>query len=140
MNKKIKITEEKLDIATIRESFNNINTGAIVIFEGVVRQFNKGLKVKKINYEAFEEMAKKEIEKIIDEEINHIQNSKEIHDICVHHRIGELTIGETSIVVGISTEHRIEAFNICMQIMDKIKNRVPIWKYESTENGSYWIQ
>ena len=140
MNKKIKITEERLDIAKIRKSFNNVNTGAIVIFEGVVRQFNTGLKVKKINYEAFEEMAKKEIEKIIDEEINQITNIKEIHDICVHHRIGELIIGETSIIVGISAEHRIEAFKICMQIMDKIKNRVPIWKYETTENGAYWIQ
>ncbi len=140
MNKKIIITKEKLDFIKFRKFFNNKNSGAIVIFEGVVRQFNKGLKVKKINYEAFEEMARKEIEKIINEEIIQIENIEEMHSIFVHHRIGELTVGDTSVIVGVSSEHRNEAFNMCTHIMDKLKQRVPIWKYETTEDGAYWIQ
>mgnify|MGYP002885729325 FL=1 len=140
MNKKIEITKEKIEIAKIRKTFNNINTGAIVIFEGVVRKFNKGLKVEKINYEAFKEMAEKEIDKIIDEEVRQIKNFNEIYNIYLCHRIGELTVGETSIIVAVCTEHRNESFVLCTKIMDQVKARVPIWKYETTENGAHWIQ
>jgi|TARA_B110000438_G_scaffold22912_1_gene20850 molybdopterin synthase catalytic subunit len=139
MKNEIKIIEHSLEPTIVRKFLQNNKSGAIVIFEGVVREFNQGNKIKNITYEAFEAMAVKEITKIVNEQKNQLTNSHEIHSICIHHRVGKLDVGETSIIIGVSTEHREQAFLLCSNLMDKIKVSVPIWKFETSENDAYWV-
>ncbi|MDG1989946.1 MAG: molybdenum cofactor biosynthesis protein MoaE [Dehalococcoidia bacterium] len=139
MKNEIKIINHSIEIVKVREFLRNNRSGAIVIFEGVVREFNKGEKIKNITYEAYEAMAIKEITKILNEQRKKLTNNNEIHSICIHHRVGKLNVGETSIIIGVSSEHREQAFLLCSNIMDQIKISVPIWKFEMSENGTYWV-
>ncbi len=139
MKNEIKIINHSIESVKVREFLQNNKSGAIVIFEGVVRDFNQGKKIKNITYEAYEAMAIKEISKIVDKQKKQLANNSEIHSICIHHRVGKLYVGETSIIIGVSSEHRAQAFLLCSNIMYKIKISVPIWKFETSEDDAYWI-
>lgn len=111
-------------------------TGAVVVFEGVVRNLNDGREVKSLEYEAMESLAVKEGMRIIEEALQKFP----IHDaICVH-RVGHLQLCEIAIYVEVQAAHRKEAFAACQFIVDEVKARVPIWKKEHYADGdSEWI-
>lgn len=110
--------------------------GGYASFEGWVRNHNEGHAVTRLEYEAFEALAVKEGERIVNEAV---QRFGVIQAACVH-RVGPLAIGEMAVWVGVSSRHRAEAFAACRYIIDEVKHRVPIWKKEHYVSGdSGWV-
>jgi molybdopterin synthase catalytic subunit len=110
--------------------------GGYASFEGWVRNHNEGHAVTRLEYEAFEALANKEGERIVNEAIARFGVLKAA---CVH-RVGSLAIGDVAVWVGVSSKHRAEAFAACRYIIDEVKHRVPIWKKEHYVNGdSGWV-
>lgn len=109
--------------------------GAHVVFTGAVRNHSKGSHVTHLIYEAYEPMAIKQMQAIADSALSRWP----LHRVCVHHRVGELHIGDVAVVVAVSASHRAEAFAACAWIIDELKREVPIWKREFTADGAEWI-
>lgn len=133
----ILITKDIIDQLKILEQLKDNSSGAVVFFTGIVRDHNSKEKVGGIFYEAYEEMVE-EILKKIEKEVSGNWNIKKFFAI---HRIGYLKVGEISVIVGVSSEHRKEAFEACSYGIDNIKKRCPIWKKEEMESGdSEWVK
>jgi molybdopterin/thiamine biosynthesis adenylyltransferase/molybdopterin synthase catalytic subunit/rhodanese-related sulfurtransferase len=125
-----------LDTAAERRRVTDPACGGYASFEGWVRDHNEGRQVRRLEYEAFEQLAAKEGERIIAEAVEQFGVE---HAACVH-RIGDLQLGELAVWVGVSARHRQEAFLACRYIIDQVKHRVPIWKKEHYLNGdSGWV-
>jgi molybdopterin synthase catalytic subunit len=119
-----------------RDALQDPAAGGYASFEGWVRNHNEGLAVTRLEYEAFETLALKEGERIVQEAI---ERFGVIAAACVH-RVGSLEIGDIAVWVGVSSRHRAEAFAACRFIIDEVKHRVPIWKKEHYVNGdSGWV-
>jgi sulfur-carrier protein adenylyltransferase/sulfurtransferase len=124
------------DTAALRESLADPAAGGFAAFEGWVRNHNAGQVVTRLEYEAFEALAVKEGERIVEEAR---QRFPILRAACVH-RIGPLAIGELAVWVGVCAPHRDEAFAACRYIIDEVKHRVPIWKKEHYRDGdSGWV-
>jgi molybdopterin synthase catalytic subunit len=133
----ISITKDVIDQLKILDQLKDDSSGAVVFFTGSVRNHNSKGKVEGIFYEAYEEMAE-EILKKIEKEIFENWNIKKFIAI---HRIGYLKVREISVIVGVSSEHRKEAFEACSYGIDTIKKRCPIWKKEKMQSGnSEWVE
>jgi molybdopterin synthase catalytic subunit len=131
----IEITNNSIDTQKIIKAAESNEAGALNVFIGTVRSKTSGKQVVRLEYEAYEPMAKKEIEKIID-----MATTKwSIKSSAVSHRVGTLAIGEVAVVVALSTAHRKESFEACQFIIDSLKQTVPIWKKEIFENGEEWV-
>lgn len=125
-----------IDTDAARRSLLDPGAGGYVSFEGWVRNLNEGQRVLRLEYEAFELLALKEGARIVNAALARFPIK---HARCIH-RIGDLAIGEMAVWVGVSAEHRGEAFDGCRFIIDEVKHRVPIWKKEHYENGdSGWV-
>ncbi len=110
--------------------------GAYCHFEGRVRNHQDGRKVIALEYEACGELCEKEAEKILEEAQ---QKFSVIAWQCVH-RVGRLSVGDVAVWVGVITEHRDQAFQVCRYVIDEVKYRLPIWKKEFYEDGnSGWV-
>jgi molybdopterin synthase catalytic subunit len=109
--------------------------GAVCLFVGVVRNENQGRAVRRLEYEAYEEMALPLMEEIASETARLFP----VTDVRLVHRLGRLEIGEASVVVAVSSPHRGEAFAACRFAIDALKARVPIWKKEFYADGSGWL-
>ncbi len=132
----ISITKDTIDQTKIFDQIKDDSCGAIVSFIGFVRDHNSKGKVEGIFYETYDEMLE-EILKKIEREVFKNWNIKKF--IAVH-RTGYLQVGEISVVVGVSSEHRKEAFEACSYGIENIKKRCPIWKKEKTQFGNEWIE
>lgn len=125
-----------IDVAAARKALEDPACGGFVAFEGRVRNHNEGLEVRRLEYEAFEALAVKEGERIVTDAIRRFGVKRAA---CIH-RTGELGVGDIAVWVGVSSQHRGEAFAACRYIIDAVKHRVPIWKKEHYVNGdSGWI-
>ena len=131
----IEITHGPLDPEEVTAKVRKPTNGAVVTFLGTTRLFADGRKVVSLEYEAYEEMALNELEAIRRE----IQTEWSIEDIAIAHRIGRVDIGEISLVVAVASPHRKEAFHACHEAVDRLKQRVPIWKKEYFEDGYHWV-
>lgn len=121
----------------LRESLENLEAGALVIFEGRVRRRNAGRKVIRLEYEAFAPLAASEGRRVLEEVCD---RHPILGAICVH-RTGTLELGEPAVWVGVVSEHRDAGFAACRAIMDEVKRRVPIWKKETyAEGDSGWVK
>lgn len=121
------------EVAALEE--NNSVDGAVVTFTGRVRNLNEGLKVSGLFLEHYPGMTERSLEKIIIE----AQVKWKIGSVRVIHRIGQLTIGEQIVFVGVTSMHRKDAFAAAEFIMDFLKVRAPFWKKELTEKGEKWL-
>jgi adenylyltransferase/sulfurtransferase len=131
-----RFSAEAFEPVALRESLANPAAGGYASFEGWVRNHNEGLAVTRLEYEAFEALAVKEGERIIEE----ARRKFPIVEVACVHRVGSLAIGELAVWVGVSAHHRDEAFAACRYIIDEVKHRVPIWKKEHYVNGdSGWV-
>jgi molybdopterin synthase catalytic subunit len=131
-----RFTKTPIDTTAGRNALLDRSAGGYASFEGWVRDHNEGQSVKRLEYEAFEALAIKEGERIISEALARFSVK---HAQCLH-RVGNLNIGEMAVWVGVSAEHRGEAFDACRYIIDAVKHRVPIWKKEHYVNGdSGWV-
>jgi len=108
--------------------------GAVVAFEGIVRNQTRGRRTLYLDYEAYEEMALRELESLAAEALRQFQ----IRDLAIVHRLGRLEIGETSVLIVVVAAHRAAAFDACRWLIDTLKRRVPIWKKEYFEDGAVW--
>ena len=133
----VAVLEEPLDTAALREAARHPAAGAIVVFEGCARDHHEGRAVENLAYEAFVPMAVSELEKLRTEAIARYG----LTGCLVHHRIGEVPLTEAAVVVVTASAHRQEAFQAAMWVMDRIKERVPVWKRERfTEGGEGWVE
>jgi len=132
----ISITEKPIDVNKLRSDVSDPRSGAVVLFTGTVRDHNEVGKVSELHYEAYLEMA----EKVLQEIENEIHTKWKINKFIAIHRTGTLKVGEVSVAVFVSAEHRREAFEACKFGIDAIKERVPIWKKEFTESGTQWLE
>lgn len=108
--------------------------GAVLVFEGTVRNQTRGRRTLYLDYEAYEPMARKEMESLA---ARALQTFK-IRDVALVHRLGRLEIGETSVLVAVASAHRAAAFDACRWLIDTLKRTVPIWKKEYFEDGAVW--
>lgn len=129
------ISNKPIDIEALKKLVNTPEAGAFVAFEGWVRENNEGKAVTALEYEAYEELAVKEGQKILEE----AKQFDILRAYCVH-RTGALKIGDLAVIVLVSTAHRKEAFLACEFIINEIKKRVPIWKRETYADGTTsWV-
>ena len=110
-------------------------SGGIDVFIGTVRNTTKGKKVLRLEFEAYEPMALKEIEKIAAQAFE----KWPVQKLLVHHRIGVLDVGEIPVIIAVSCAHRDAAFEACRFVIDTLKQTVPIWKKEVFEDGETWV-
>ena len=120
-----------IDAAALRERLSSASAGAVVCFEGTVRDVHEGRAVAALGYEAYVELAEREGETIVAEALTRFA----ITHALAAHRVGSLAIGDVSVWVGASAPHRGAAFEACRYLIDEIKARVPIWKQERYADG-----
>jgi len=132
----ISITEKPIDVNKLLSELSDPSSGASVLFTGTVRDHNVLGKVSQLHYEAYEEM----VEKVLQEIENEIHKKWKINKFIAIHRTGSLKVGEVSVVVAVSAEHRNEAFEACKFGIDAIKERAPIWKKEFGESRTEWLE
>lgn len=133
---RFRFTEAAIDTASARRELLECGSGGYVSFEGWVRNFNEGQEVTQLEYEAFQDLAVKEGERILSEAL---QRFPVKHASCIH-RLGALELSDLAVWVGVSAPHRGEAFDACRFIIDEVKHRVPIWKKEHYLSGnSGWV-
>jgi molybdopterin synthase catalytic subunit len=132
----IRITADPLDPQPLIEHVRRDESGAVAVFLGIVRNNNLGRRVLRLEYDAYPQMAEKKLRQVAEEAMSRWP----ITDIAIAHRTGRLEIGETSLLVVVSSPHRDEAFEACQQAVNRIKEIVPIWKKEVWEGGEAWIE
>ncbi|MDO8614260.1 MAG: molybdenum cofactor biosynthesis protein MoaE [Dehalococcoidia bacterium] len=130
------LTAAPLDPARLVEHVRRDEAGAIALFYGVVRNNSMGRRVLYLEYDAYAELATKVMRQIAEE----IRERYPVTDIAIQHRTGRLEIGETSLLVAVSSPHRREAFQACHALVDRFKEVVPVWKKEVWEGGEEWIE
>jgi molybdopterin synthase catalytic subunit len=131
-----RFTEGAIDTQSARRELQTSSAGGYVSFEGWVRDLNEGQEVTRLEYEAFQELAVKEGDRIVAEALRRFPVK---HALCIH-RVGSLSVGDMAVWVGVSSAHRGEAFDACRFIIDEVKHRVPIWKKEHYRSGdSGWV-
>ena len=130
------VIAEPLDPERCVDHVRKDETGAVALFYGVVRNNNMGRNVLYLEYDAYPEMATKVMRQIAEE----IAAKYPITDVAIQHRTGRLEIGETSLLVAVSSPHRKEAFEACHALVDRFKEVVPVWKKELWEGGEEWIE
>jgi molybdopterin synthase catalytic subunit/molybdopterin converting factor small subunit len=108
--------------------------GAIVVFDGIVRNNTRGRRTLYLVYEAYEAMALSEMQRLVDQAMQQFA----IRQIALIHRLGRLEIGDTSVLIIVASAHRGAAFDACRWIIDTLKKTVPIWKQEYFEDGAVW--
>jgi molybdopterin synthase catalytic subunit len=134
------LTSEPLELHE-RELVNLVRrdeSGAVVVFYGVVRNNNEGRNVLRIEYEAHESMALRKMAEVAEEVKRRFPDTTEVG---IWHRIGTLEVGETSLLVALSSPHRREGFEACHWTVDRIKEVVPVWKKEQfSDGGAAWVE
>ena len=130
----VAITRDRIDTPQIVANLKRGEDGAGVIFEGIVRNQTRGRKTLYLDYEAYEEMALKQMESLAAEAFAQFQ----IRDLAIVHRLGRLNISETSVLIAVASAHRAAAFDACRWLIDTLKRTVPIWKKEYFEDGAIW--
>ncbi len=131
------VTTDTLTPEKMRQELEDDRAGAVVIFEGVVRNHHEGRNVVRLEYEAYEEMATKQLSVVRDEILKDFQDH-EVYRVFIWHRIGVLEIGEASLLVGVCAAHRADAFEATLRAVDRVKETVPVWKKEWSADGSHW--
>ncbi len=132
------LTSHTIDARTLVDLVRRDEAGAIALFYGIVRNNADGRAVARMDYEAHESMALKKLREVGDETKRRFPA---ITEVGIWHRVGRLEIGETSLLVAVSSPHRGEAFEACHWAVDRVKEIVPIWKKEHwAEGGSAWVE
>jgi molybdopterin synthase catalytic subunit len=132
----VAVTSAPLDSGSLAALVDKNGDGAVVTFAGLVRDHNQGRQVKFLEYEAYEPLAIRALQRIIDEARELWPGAR----LAVHHRLGRLEIGEASIVIAAASPHRADAFAACRYTIERVKQIVPIWKREHFDGGDVWLE
>lgn len=128
------LLREPIDDAALVKHVRGAGNGAIVTFDGCVRNQSHGRRTLYLDYEAYESMALLKIREIAAA----MHEKFAIDRVAIAHRLGRLEIGETSVFIAVSAAHRPAAFDACRFAIDTLKRTVPIWKKEYFEDGAVW--
>jgi len=131
----VQITDLPIDSEAVINLVRTDDSGAINVFIGTVRNSTQNREVMKLEFEAYESMALKELRKIVDQ----VKARWPVNEIAIHHRVGELAIGDVPVVIAVSTPHRTQGFEACEFAIDTLKLAVPIWKKEIFADGEEWV-
>ncbi len=131
----VKLYHDKLDTALAIANVADAQCGGLSVFIGTVRNATEGRNVQLLEFEAYENMAIKEMEKIRQQAITQFG----VHNVAIFHRLGRVPIGEAAVVIAASSPHRDAAFKACRFAIDTLKETVPIWKKEIFEDGEVWV-
>jgi MoaE-MoaD fusion protein len=134
LDEQIFLTRDAIDAAALVRRVRAAEDGAVVTFDGCVRNHSHGRRTLYLDYEAYESMALAKMRDIAAE----IHAKFAIHRVAIAHRLGRLQIGETSVFIAVSSPHRPAAFDACRFAIDMLKRTVPIWKKEYFEDGAVW--
>jgi molybdopterin synthase catalytic subunit len=129
------LSDHPLDVGAVVSRVAGPGTGGIVTFLGTVRDRARGRSIRHLEYEAYPEMATREMERIAGEAARRWSGAK----VAIAHRSGHLEVGEIAVVVVAAAPHRAEAFSACRFAIDALKETVPIWKKEVAADGEYWV-
>jgi molybdopterin synthase catalytic subunit/molybdopterin converting factor small subunit len=132
--REVRIVRERIDAEEIVQRLRRPGDGALVTFDGVVRNNSRGRRTLYLDYEAYEAMALQQMKSLAKE----ARARFAVRDVSIFHRLGRLEIGETSVLVVVAAAHRGAAFDACRWIIDTLKKTVPIWKKETFVDGAVW--
>ena len=130
----IALTRDKIDAAPLVAAAKRGEDGAVVVFDGIVRNHTRNRQTLYLDYEAYEEMALRQIESLSREAIAKFG----VRHVTLVHRLGRLDVGETSVLIVVASAHRGQAFDACRWLIDTLKKTVPIWKKETFVDGVVW--
>lgn len=129
------LSDEPLSLDRVVDEVRDEQAGAIATFTGTTRIQSRGRTVTHLDYEAYEGMA----ERVMAEIAAGLQARYELSAVAIHHRVGRVGIGDTSVVIAVSAPHRQDALAACKDAIDELKERVPLWKKEVYSDGEEWI-
>ena len=129
------ISDSPLVEADVAARVAGRDAGGVVTFVGAVRDHARGQEIDHLEYEAYPEMALREMDKIVEAVGKRWPGTR----VAIAHRTGRLEIGEAAVVIAAASAHRAEAFEACRFAIDTLKETVPIWKKEVTPGGEYWV-
>ncbi len=129
------LSDQPLDEGEVIARVAGADIGGVVSFVGTVRDHSRGRAIEYLDYEAYPDMAEREMQKICQETAQRWPGTR----LAIAHRVGRLEIGELAVVVVAAAPHRGEAFDACRHAIDTLKVTVPIWKKEVATDGEYWV-
>lgn len=129
------ITEDRIDTEALRNLVSDHTTGAVVVFTGDVRNHDHGREVTSLTYESHPSAAE-----IIENIASEFASDTEITSIAIVHRVGPIPIGESALVVAVGSSHRGDAFQACKNLVDQVKEKLPVWKHQVFADGTdEWV-
>lgn len=129
------LSAEPLSLDRVVDEVRDERAGAIATFTGTTRVASRGRTVVHLDYEAYEGMA----ERVMEEIAAGLRERYELCAVAIHHRVGRVAIGDTSVAIAVSAPHRGDALAACKDAIDTLKERVPLWKKEVYDGGEEWI-
>ncbi len=130
----VALTREAIAADKIVAAAKNGEDGAVVVFDGIVRNHSRGRRTLHLDYEAYEEMAVRQMRELGKKALERFA----VRQVTMFHRLGRLEIGETSVLIVVASAHRSAAFEACRWLIDSVKQTVPIWKRETFADGAVW--
>jgi MoaE-MoaD fusion protein len=130
-----RLSEQPLSLEAAVDEVRRDEAGAIATFVGTTRRRSRGRDVLHLEYEGYEGMAEQVMEQLSEQ----LKGRHDLSEIAIHHRVGRVEIGETSVVIAVSAPHRADALAACREAIDELKVSVPLWKKEVYEGGEEWI-
>ncbi len=133
---RIRLSEAPLVVDDAIAAVRDVAFGAVVVFLGTVRERSRGMQVTHLEYEAYAQMAEAKMRQIADG----LETRHRPCRLALHHRVGDLSLGEVAVVIAAAAPHRDAAFAAAREAIDELKSVVPIWKKEHTADGAIWIE
>jgi molybdopterin synthase catalytic subunit/molybdopterin converting factor small subunit len=130
----VALVREAIDVEAIAKAVKAGADGAVVVFDGIVRDNTRGRETLHLDYEAYEEMALRQMQMLRIEAMERYG----VRDVAIVHRLGRLVVGETSVLIVVASAHRGAGFEACRWVIDTLKKTVPIWKKEQFVDGAVW--
>jgi molybdopterin synthase catalytic subunit len=131
----VRLLDEPLSLDRVVAAVRSPEAGGLVTFTGMVRRLSHGAVIERLEYEAYGTMAEKVMRALCDEIEAELPGVR----LAVEHRTGVLPVGEIAVVIAAAAPHRADAFTACRAMIDRLKDRVPIWKKEIGESGEIWV-
>jgi len=130
----VALVRDRIATENVLAEIKQPEDGAVVVFEGIVRDHTRGRRTLYLEYEAYEPMARRKLEELAEEALGKF----EIREVALVHRWGRLQHSEASVLIAVASAHRAAAFEACRWLIDTLKKTVPIWKKEYFEDGAVW--
>lgn len=131
---RVSLVRQVIDSNEVVRTLKAPPDGAVVVFEGIVRDNSRGRRTSYLDYDAYEPMAIEQMERLVSQ----ARAQFDVRDVRVVHRLGRLHVGETSVLIAVVSAHRSAGFDACRWLIDELKKVVPIWKKEFFEDGAVW--